>query len=311
MGVTDDIETRLAALAGLIREAELLRSRRAELDGSLAQQEAALTELRQRWAGEVRDVERLESLSLSRVVAALRGAHAEELSRERAEADAARYRVAEGESRLGAIRAERAAVEARLSALADLPARIAAAIDDKERLLRGTGGPQLARLLALAEERGRVEAELRELHEAGGAADAALGALGELRRQLDLASGRQRADNLLGGALTVGRPGWLDGVGWAAAQVDRCLAVLHTELGDVGLARPLGNVPRPIARPDGFQAVFFSNMIIRDQLNRAIRDADASAQLVAEVRRDVTQRSQAARDRWNTLQRERQHLLTT
>jgi DNA repair exonuclease SbcCD ATPase subunit len=202
----EDIETRLAAVAGLVREAELLRGRRAELDRRHAEHAAAVTELRQRWAGEVRDVERLESLSLSRVLAALRGAQAEELSRERAEADAARYRVAEGESRLAAIRAERATVEARLTALADLPARFAAVIDDKERHLRRSGGPPITRLLALAEERGRVEAELRELHEAGGAAEAALGALGELRRRLDLASGRQTADNLLGGVLAVGLP---------------------------------------------------------------------------------------------------------
>src|SRR6185436_16020421 len=113
-----------------------------------------------------------------------------------------------GESRLAVIQAERDAVEARLTALADVPARFAAAVDDKERHLLGSGGPQAARLLALAEERGRVEAELRELHEAGGAAEAALGALGELRRQLGLASGRQTTDNLLGGALTVGRPNW-------------------------------------------------------------------------------------------------------
>jgi hypothetical protein len=309
-GVTDDIETRLAALAGLIREAELLRVRRAELGSRLAQHEAALTDLRQRWAGEVRDVERLEGLSLSRVLVALRGAHAEELSRERAEADAARYRLAEGESRLAAIQAERAAVEARLIDLADLPARFAAAVDAKERHLRRAGGPQLARLLALAEERGRVEAELRELHEAGGAAEVALRALGEVRRQLDLASGRQTADNLLGGALTVGKPHWLDGVAWAAAHADRGLALLHTELADVGLARPLGNAPRPIVRPTGFAEVFFSNMIIRDQLNQAIRNVDSSAQLVAGVRRDVALRTEAARGRWNALHQERQHLLT-
>ena len=309
-GMIESIETRLAALAGLVREAELLRGRRAELDRRHAEHAAVVSELRQSWAGEVRDVERLESLSLSRVLAALRGAYAEEVSRERAEADAARYRVAEGESRLAAIQAERAAVEARLTALADLPARFAAAIDDKERHLRSSGGPQVARLLALAEERGRVEAELRELYEAGRAAEAALGALGELRRQLALASGRQTTDNLLGGALTVGRPNWLDGVGWAAAHADRCLAVLHTELTDVGLAQPLGNVPRAIARPDGLQAVFFSNMLIREQLNRARRDADASVQLVAGVRRDVALRAEAVRTRWNALQSERQHLLT-
>ncbi|GID90662.1 hypothetical protein ACFQFC_35955 [Amorphoplanes digitatis] len=307
----ENIESRLVELAGLLREAESLRGRHAELDRRHAELAAAVAELRQSWAGELRDVERLESVSLSRVLAALRGAYAEEMSREQAEADAARYRVAEGESRLAAIQAEREAVEARLTALADVPARFAAAIDDKERHLLGNGGPQVARLLALAEERGRAEAELRELHEAGMAADAALGALGELRRQLGLASSRQTTDNLLGGALSVARPSWLDGVGWAASNADRCLAMLHIELTDVGLAQPLGNVPRAIARPDGLQAVFFSNMLIREQLTRASRDADASLQLVAGVRRDVALRAEAVRTRWSALQSERHHLMTT
>jgi hypothetical protein len=308
--VTEDIETRLTALAGLLREAELLRARRAQLDQRLAEQAAALAELRAKWAGEVRDVERLEGLSLSRVLVALRGAHAEELSREQGEADAARYRVAEGESRLAALHAERAAVDARLAELADLPARFARAVDDKESHLRRTGGPQVTRLLALAGERGRVEAELRELHEAGRAADTALGALAELRRQLDRLSGRQTSNNLLGGAVALGAPDWLDGVARSAAAADRCLVVLHTELADVGLARPLGHAPRPVVAPTGVAQVFFSDLLMRDQINQAIRNTDGSAGVVAEVRQDVNRRTEAARAHWSGLMRERQDLLT-
>jgi hypothetical protein len=308
--VTEDIETRLTALAGLVREAELLRARRAELDHRLTEQAAALAELRAQWAGEVRDVERIEGVSLSRVLVSLRGAHAEELSREQAEAEAARYRVAEGESRLAALRAERAAVDARLADFADLPARFARAVDDKESHLRRTGGPQVTRLLALAGERGRVEAELRELHEAGRAADAALGALAELRRQLDRLSGRQTSNNLLGGAVALRTPDWLDGVARSAAHADRCLVVLHTELADVGLARPLGHAPRPVAPPTGVAQVFFSDLLMRDQINQAIRNTDGSAGLVTEVRQDVARRTEAARAHWSGLMRERQDLLT-
>lgn len=312
--MTVDAEIRLAAIAGLIREAELLRVRRAELDQRLAEQAAALSELRRHWAGEVRDVERLEGFSLSRVLVALRGAHAGQLSRERAEADAARYRVAEGQSQLAAIGAERAAVEARLSGLTNLPARFAAAVDAKERQLRREGGPELARLLALAEQRGRVEAELRELAEAGAAAEAAAQALGEVRRQLDLAADRKSADNWLGGALLAGKPNWLDGVAWAAAHADRCVAVLHTELGEVGLARPLGNTPAraPVAvRPTGFLETVFSEVFVKDQLNRARNNVDRSAHLVAGVRQDVARRTGVARAYRDAVLRERQNLLAS
>jgi hypothetical protein len=300
--VTDTIEARLTDLAGLLRESQLLGQRRAELDARLTQQAAELHGLRDRHADEARDVERLENLSLW-------GTQARELSREQTEALQVRYRLAEAENRLAAIHAEREAVAARLAAFADLPSRYAAALDDKERHLRESGGPHLTRVLALAEERGRIEAELRELTEAAGAADAALSALGEVRRQLDLASSRQTADSWLGGALLAGKPHWLDGIAWAAGHADRCLAVLHTELGDVGLQQPLGRV-LTVAQPTGLSQVFFSDLTLRDRINHAIRATDDSASRVEQVRRQVAAVTAAARTRWDALMRERRDLLT-
>ncbi len=311
--MTDDIEARLADLAGLAREKQLLEHRRAELDERIAAQSAELHDLRAGHAAELRDVERLESLSLSRVLVALRGSPAADLARERAETDAARYRVAEAESRLAALRAERQAVDARVDALTDLPARYAAALDARDRHLRTAGGPSSARLMALAEDRGRTEAALRELAEAVSAADVALGALGEVRRHLDAVRRFRSSDNWLGGALVLGNPNWLDGVAWAAAHADRCLAVLHTELADVGLARPLGSpssVVRPIGVTSGFIQTVFSDMLSRDRILHAQRAVDHSAHLVTRVRQEAAERAGAARARWDAIMRERDTLLT-
>ena len=68
-----DIEARLAELAGLLREAELLQCRRVDLDVRAGEQAAHLGELRAQHANEVRDVERLENLSLARVLVGLSG----------------------------------------------------------------------------------------------------------------------------------------------------------------------------------------------------------------------------------------------
>ena len=300
-----DIEARLAELTGLMREGELLRRRLAELEARITEQAGRLGELRARHEAETRDVEALEKLSLTRVLVALRGSKAEE----QAEAEAARYLVAEGAGRLGALQAEHQAVTGRLRALADVPARYAAVLAEKERAVL----PGEPRLLELAEQRGRAEAELRELAEAARAADVALGALGEVRRQLDRVSHLQAADNLLGGAVKLGRPDWLDAVGWAAAYADRCTAVLHTELADVGLARPLGNawaVVAPIGVSGGlFEQAFFSNMIARDRITNARRSVDRSAELVMAVRRELDERYRLVGDKVAALTDERADIL--
>lgn len=314
MLVNHDIEARLAELAGLVRESELLQRRRSELDARLTEQADKLRDLRAQHAGEVRDVEQLESLSLARVLVALRGSHAEELAKERAEVDAARYRLAEGESRLGALQAEHQAVTVRLHALANLPARYAAVLDEKDRDLRQSGTPEAKRLMVLAEQRGRAEAELRELAEAAVAVDVALGALAEVRRQLDRVSQLQAADNWLGGAVVLSRPDWLDAVGWAAAHADRCTAVLHTELADVGLARPLGNAwtaVAPIGVTGGlFEQAFLSNVIARERITHARRSVDHSAQLVAGVRRELAERTGLVEAHRAAVMRERRAVLT-
>jgi hypothetical protein len=313
--VNADIEGRLAELAGLMRESELLQRRRAELDTRRAEQAGRLTALRDAHASEVRDVERLEKLSLTRVLVALRGSQAEDLARETAEAETARYRVAEGESRLAALEAELAAVTARLQALADLPVRYAAALDDKDDHLRRSGDPSAPRLMALAEGRGRAEAELRELAEAAAAADTALGALGEVRRQLDRVSRMKADDNWLGGAVVLSNPNWLDPVGWAAAQADRCTAVLHTELADVGLARPLGSawaVVAPIGVTGGlFEQAFLSDLIARDRINHAIRSVDHTAQLVVGVRAEIAERTRLVEAHRAAVSAERHAILTS
>ncbi len=156
-----------------------------------------------------------------------------------------------------------------------------------------------ARRAKLTALQARAEAELRNLGEASAAADVALGALAEVRRQLDHVSQLQARDNLLGGAVKVSNPNWLAAVGQAAAYADRCTAMLHAELAEVGLARPLGNASSavaPIGATGGFlERVFLSNMTARGRVSNARRSVDRSAELVEAVRRDVAARTGAAR----------------
>lgn len=310
-----DIEERLTRLAQDVREREIIGSRVDQLRRRRAGLVAELDRLRQQHALEQRDVEKLESLSLTRVIAGLRGAGRREdrLVRERAEADAARYRVAEAGQRLAAIEEELAQAEARSSELAGAPAGFAAALDDKEAWIRAAGGPAAEQIVGLAQERGRTDAELRELAEATQAAARAAQALEAVGEKLGSADSWSAYDTFFGGGMISSsiKHDRLDDAARLAAHADRCLAVLRTELADVGIVRPVG----PIGVDGGtrFLDVWFDNIFtdlaVRDHIKRAQANLADARQRVADIRRHLEGRTKAARQHRADLDRTRQNLL--
>ncbi len=312
--VADDIEHRLAAAAEALREYEVTTQRVAELRARMDELATRLTELRARYAGEEKDVARLEGLSLTRVLAALRGARDDLLARERAEADAAQYRVTEADARLEALRREHDVARARLGQLAAAPATYAAVLDEKERHLAGSGDPRGARLLELADEHGRLTGELHEVGEAVQAARAAHEALAEVRRKLDSASGWSTYDTFFGGGMVGSaiKHSYLDDAAQAAARADQCLAVLRTELADVqgmNLIAPrlaVGGLTRFV---DVWFDNIFTDLAVRDRIKQAVRNVDESIRLVHDVHRRLEQRAAHSRASLATLRTERDNLL--
>lgn len=298
-----------------MREREIIGARVAALRGRQGELTAELEQLRKQHALEQRDVERLESLSLTRVVAGLRGAGRREdrLARERAEADAARFRVAEAEQRLAAIAGELARAEARWSELAGAPAGFAAALNDKEAWVRAAGGPLADQLMRVAQERGRLEAELRELAEAVQAAGQAARALEAVAEKLGSADSWSAYDTFFGGGVISSsfKHDRLDQAARLAAYADRCLAVLRTELADVGIVRPVGRIE--VGAGTRFLDVWFDNLFtdlaVRDHIKRAQANVADTRGRVADVQRQLASRTEAARQRRAALDRARQDLL--
>jgi hypothetical protein len=313
-GVADDIERRLASAAEALREYEVTTSRSTDLRGRIDEMATQLTALRTRHADELKDVERLEGLSLTRVLASLRGSRDETLERERAEADAARYRVAEAESRLDALRREQSAAQARLDQLAAAPGDYAAALDAKEHHLRQSGDPRRTRLLALAEERGRLTGEIHEAAEALRAAGTATQALSRVRETLDSADGWSTFDTFGGGGLLTSaiKHSRLDEAAEEAARADRSLAALRTELADVpgaALTAPqlaIGELTRFV---DVWLDNIFTDLAVQDRINQAQENVERSTQLVHEVRTRLEQRIAQARARLDAIDSERHTLL--
>lgn len=298
--MSSDIERRLASAAEALREYEVTERRVAELRVRIDETIGQVSALRARHASEQQDVTRLEGLSLTRVLASLRGARDDLLARERAEADAAAYRLAEAEARLAALRREQDAAHARLRQLSKAPSAYAAMLDEKEQHLRTSGDPRGARLLQLADERGRLTGELREVAEALAAARTAQDALAEVRRELGSASGWSTYDTFFGGGAfgSAMKHSRLDTAAQAAAHADRCLAVLRTELADVP-GPPLTAPRLAVGGLTKFVDVWFDNIFtdlaVRERIKQAQENVDRSSQFVRDVQSGLEQRATHAR----------------
>lgn len=115
---------------------------------------------------EERDVEKLEKLTISSILASLRGSKDEDMDREQAEAYAARLRLQEAERQLAEVREEIVDRQRRIAENKNCEAEYEALLQEKEAELRKTD-PALAEKLADLERRElELTARRKELWEA-------------------------------------------------------------------------------------------------------------------------------------------------
>ncbi|WP_155371527.1 hypothetical protein [Catellatospora vulcania] len=310
-----DMEARLAAAAEAHRERQTAAARHRELLRLIEDAEARALELSKAHDREARDVVRLETVTLTRVIAALRGTRHDAIAREQAEADAAAYRLARARADVDALRRELDVVGARLAALQDAPGRYAAVLDEKERALAETGDPRARRLLEIAEARGVAEAETKEIREAQRAAEAASAALLQLKRLLDSAAGWSTYDTFFGGGVISSaiKHDRLDEAATAAALADQRIAALNAELADVA-----GGGTAATLAIDGmtrFLDVWFDNIFtdlaVRDRIKQAQARVEHCDQQVAQIGQQLNGRLAQTQARLGQLAAEREQALTT
>jgi hypothetical protein len=311
----DDIERRLADAAAQLHRYQRTTARAGELAARREQVEAEIAALASAHAIEEREVRRLDGLSLTRILLSLRGSREDRLGRERAEADAARYRVVEAQARLDALTREHEAVRAELARLSSAQETYDAVLDEKARHLAGSDDPRGRRLVALAQEQGRLTEEAREVAEAGQAARAALDALARLDRTLGSASAWSTYDTFFDGGLvgSMIKHDRLDQAAKEAAQADQCLVVLRTELADVDGSGPL----TASVAVDGltrFVDVWFDNIFtdfaVRERIGRAKENVAASIARVENLLADLDGRADRTRQRLAAIDTARVDLLT-
>ena len=314
-GGPDELDDAIARATGRLRERARLASRRSALDTALGVHAIEVDALERAARHGQRQVDALEGLTLDRVLAALRGSRDDDLERERAEAQAAAYRLAQARARGAVLRAELEELVGRLDALADVDAERERALAAKDAFLRGRADdPRAAELTRIATERGGLDDEIREVDEAVVAAEAAAAALGQVAELLGSAGSWSTYDTWLGGGMisSAVKHDRLDQAQRAATRAEQQLARLRRELADVGGAADV--VPAlGMSGMTRFFDIWFDNIFTDFAVGRRIGDAQRTAsdaaRAVARVRGDLGDRRRELGERRAALVRRRDELL--
>lgn len=256
-----------------------------------------VAELRRKLESEAADVERLETLSAAQIWSRLKGSHADDLERETAEREAARYAVAEAEARLEVMQRELDSLVSRRAELGDVAAGYDQALAAKQAWLEGNGGAEAAELADIAQRRGEllaVDKEMREAHAAGTAAR------GWLARALDVlgSAGSWSAWDAFGGGGLVTDMIKYQKVDEATAlvrQADQALAAFSRELADVDLPQVNGvQVDQMMRTFDVWFDNIFSDMAVRariadarQRVGDAVQQVDQALAALAQRGRDI------------------------
>lgn len=269
----DELAAAAAAMVEMTSVGQRLIAAKARAAESAERAAAAYARVRD----EADDVAKLESLSLTLILARLSGSRDDKLAREAAEHDAARYEYASLQARADADQHAFDALAARYADLPTVQARFDAALADKERRLVGAGGAHAARLSQLAEERGRLTAELAELEQARETGRRAAEHLAAAAAKLESARSWSAYDTWFDGGVVASlvKHSRLDDVAARIRDADAALAQFTNELADVHMSGvrlvEMGDLTRVFD-------VWFDNIFTDLAVRSRIIDAQAAVQ---------------------------------
>lgn len=275
-----DAEADLAEHARLTQRRERLAPLVQEAERELDRQTAAL-------GLQSAELRKLETFSPTRIWAALRGNHATELERERAEQDAQEYVVAVAEAKLTTLRQELMAVEHSRDALGDVQERLARALAAKEAWIVAGGRGPAQELSETARALGAARATAKEVQEALTAADRALAALVAAEQALGSAGSWSTYDTFFGGGLITDMVKYdrIDTAEQHMRGADTAMRALSRELADVGLSGVGGVEVTDMTRLfDVWFDNIFSDWSVRSRISEAASRIASARGPVADVR---------------------------
>jgi hypothetical protein len=306
------VEEQLATAAQAVHELKAATGRIAELNARHRQVSDRLAAAQLQAQDDQREVRSLDGLSLTHVLAALHGSRQDKLARAKAEADKAAFQAAELARQVQAIEGELHAAQSQADSLTSAPDQYERSLTAKEQLLEQSDDPRAHELLSLADERGRLSGELTEIADAERTAQAALTALDAVQSALTSASGWNTFDEFGGGMIaSMQKHSKLDQAASLAAEADRQLATLRTELTSVGELAPRLSIGSGTRFVDIWFNSIFTDMAFSSHINQARQNTAQAVQTVNSVQQLLRQQRDQAQRRLAQIAERRQQLLAS
>ena len=239
-------------------------------------------ELAYRMKDEQADVDRLEGRTLAAFFAYLTGKRDEKLSKEREEAMEAAVRYHSADAELAAVREDIASLSAERKTLAGCDIRYKAALEERAKLLRDEGNPEL---LACEERIAAIDAQLDELHEALQAGSVALSTANKVLNHLNSAGGWATYDALGGGLLSdLAKYGELDSAEEQIRTLQIEIGRFRTELADVRIDTDISvGVDESLRFADYFFDNIFTDWAVRDRIESSLSQVRRTAGQIERV----------------------------
>lgn len=259
------------------------------------------------------DVLALENMSMTRVLASLRGRRLDDLQREQDEVRAAEYSYAVEHARWQDLLREEAELVRRLNALGLLDVRWQRALDDREAEV-DSGSPTGVRLRWVGERLGIVRADRREVDEAVAASAGASQALQAAGTKLSSAGSWATYDTFFGGGLVADmvKHQHLDEASALIRAADQALHHLGTELADVGIAAVGGLGISDMSRTfDVWFDNIFSDFSVAEKIRDAQRRVDQTLRALAGLDQELFGKRNHLDAEEQQLRAEREQLLST
>ncbi len=284
-------------LERLLRQEEVLRRETEACAGQLKSEE--------------RDVEKLEKLTLSSILASLRGSRDTDMERELREASAARLRLQEAERQLAEIRVEILDVRRRIEESRGCEAAYQALLEKKENVLRQKD-PALAERFVTMEAREReLLSRSRELEEAVRAGEQALFQLEGASGQLENAESCGTWD-VFGGGLVFDMMKYssLDDAQRQIGEAAGALRRYRAELEDVARTMEIGVIPDGFTRTaDIWFDNVFSDLAVLDRIRQVQDQLLTLRSGITGIQKELKQELEDTKEALGALRTEREELV--
>lgn len=230
-----DLEKRLRLTRHEMEVAQKLESKLAVARRQLKTAQTDSKKLTKELTKEKNDVENLEKLSITRIIAEIKGTKDKKIKKERQEYWAAQLKCEASEKVIKELEKEiNSLLGQRKKSFYDIESEYGQLLQEKEEVLKGQPGKTSQKLLYIAEEKGRLAAEEKELMEAEHAAQNAITSLNQLMETLKSADNWGKVDILGGGLITTAiKHSRIGDAREQIAAVQKNLNSLQRELGDI------------------------------------------------------------------------------